>query len=136
MPTEEEWISKVESGIERISDFFDHAENQGWIDQPARVIEQMKIMAYHLWERVMENPPRMPLALSMDCCYIICKMTGNRVSVRKMREASLFLFEKPVRVLATPKRSKIKWPLEERYAKIILHIVDDSEAYEDMVSEW
>ena len=63
-------------------------------------------------------------------------MTGNRISVRKMREIALFLFEKPIRILATPKRTKKKWPLEERYVEIILHIIDDSEAYEDMISEW
>lgn len=136
MPSHEDWMLKIANGRDRISHFFHHVEEEQLIDAPSEVIEELKRLSWRLWQAVMNNPPRTLVPLSMDCCYIVCKMTGYRISVRRMREIALLLFEKPIRILATPKRTKKKWPLEERYAEMILHIIDDSDAYEDMVSEW
>tara|TARA_R110000803_G_C11903983_1_gene312448 strand:+ start:193 stop:585 length:393 start_codon:yes stop_codon:yes gene_type:complete len=129
--TKEKWDSIIEEGginIEHLS--------MRVFDEDGLLQEQIAQLTFDIWSDLMKKPPRSPDSLAADVFYIVCKMTGNRVSVANMKLYTDMVYGKPLRVIPRSKITKSKWPVEEREKEIILRHLPDEEAYDDMVKEW
>ena len=100
------------------------------------VAEPIGDLTWQLWSDLMKQPPRAPDSLLADAFYIVCKMTGNRVSVVRMKAYTKMIFGRPLRVIPRSKTTKQKWPVGDKAKKIILSHIPDDDAYEDLVKEW
>ncbi len=129
--TKEKWDALIESGGEQI----EHLAMRVF-DEDELLQERIAELTFNMWEELMKKPPRSPDSLAADVFYIVCKMTGNRVSVANMKIYTDMVYGKPLRVIPRSKITKSKWPVEEREKAIILRHLPDEEAYEDMVKEW
>ena len=102
----------------------------------SELTEPISNLTWGLWADLMKQPPRAPDSLLADVFYIVCKMTGNRVSVVRMKAYTKMIFGRPLRVIPRSKTTKQKWPVGDKAKAIILSHIPDEEAYADMVKEW
>ena len=78
---------------------------------------------------------RAPIPLIADCVYICAKLSGNRVSVPSMKEATKELWGRPIKVLILDKRTQERrWVWD--YKNLILSLYPDEVAWDDFVSDW
>lgn len=78
---------------------------------------------------------RAPMPLIVDCVYICAKLSGNRVSVPRLKEATKELWGRPIKALTLDKRTQERrWVWD--YKDLILSLYPDEVAWDDFVSAW
>lgn len=89
-----------------------------------------------LWDETVTRVGRAPLPLMADCVYVVAKLTGQRKSIRTMKNAMQEVWGKRVDVLPLDRRRQTRrwvWSREELIRELLA--VDD-EMWNDFVAEW
>lgn len=89
-----------------------------------------------LWDETVTRVGRAPLPLMGDCVYIVAKLTGQRKSIRSMKNAMQEVWGKRTDILPLDRRRQTRrwvWGREQLIRELLA--VDD-EAWSDFVAEW
>ena len=65
-------------------------------------------IACELWSKTRKLAGRTPTNLSLDCCYLVLRITGNRVCIADMEDIALEVVKRPVAVWSF-QRGKVWW---------------------------
>ena len=93
-------------------------------------------LVYSLWDATVTRVGRAPLPLVADCVYIVAKLTGQRKSIRTMKNAMQEVWGKRVDILPLDRRRQTRrwvWGQEKLIRELLA--VDD-EMWRDFVAEW
>lgn len=96
----------------------------------------VQMYAFALWDATATRVGRAPLPLMADCAYIVAKLTGQRKSIRAMKNAMAKVWGKRVDVLPLDRRRQTRrwvWSKEQLIRDLLM--VDD-ESWNDFVAEW
>ena len=115
-----------------------------WQAHHKEIMEQMIValnlpieslpFVFELWNRTRLKAPRVPKSLIVDCIYIVAHMTGNRRSVRDVKDTAFLIINRRTRPLSQDRRSGENLWLNSDWAKeIILSIIPDEEALNDLL---
>ena len=105
--------------------------NQLGLEEPA-----LHDLVYSLWDATVTRVGRAPLPLMADCVYVVAKLTGQRKSIRTMKNAMQEVWGKRVDVLPLDRRRQTRrwvWGREQLIRELLA--VDD-EMWRDFVGEW
>jgi hypothetical protein len=93
-------------------------------------------LVFALWEETTTRVGRAPLPLMADCIYIIAKLTGNRKSIRVMKNATEEVWGKRTDILPLDRRRQTRrWVWAKKDFICSLLVLDD-ESWRDFVAEW
>lgn len=115
-----------------------------WQAHHKEIMEQMIValdlpieslpFVFELWNRTRLKAPRVPKSLIVDCIYIVAHMTGNRRSVRDVKDTAFLIINRRTRPLSQDRRSGDDLWLNSDWAKeIILSIIPNEEALDDLL---
>lgn len=93
-------------------------------------------LTHSLWDNTVTRVGRAPLPLVADCVYIVAKLTGQRKSIRTMKNAMQEVWGKRVDILPLDRRRQTRrwvWS-QEKLIRDLLAI--DDEMWKDFVAEW
>ncbi len=89
---------------------------------------------FDLWNRTRMKAPRVPKSLIVDCVYIIAHMTGNRRSIRDVKDAAFIVINRRTRPLSQDRRlGKELWIRTDWAKAIILSIIPDEDSLDDLL---
>ena len=95
--------------------------NQLGLEEPA-----LHDLVYSLWDATVTRVGRAPLPLMADCVYVVAKLTGQRKSIRTMKNAMQEVWGKRVDVLPLDRRRQTRrwvWGREQLIRELLA--VDD-----------
>ena len=115
-----------------------------WQAHHKEIMEQMIValdlpieslpFVFELWNRTRLKAPRVPKSLILDFIYIVAHMTGNRRSVRDVKDTAFLIINRRTRPLSQDRRSGDDLWLNSDWAKeIILSIIPNEEALDDLL---
>lgn len=115
---------------------FYHALGEELMDGLGLEEPALHALVYSLWGATVTRVGRAPLPLMADCVYVVAKLTGQRKSIRTMKNTMQEVWGKRVDVLPLDRRRQTRrwvWGREQLIRELLA--VDD-EMWRDFVAEW
>jgi len=114
-----------------IKDVLSHSE----IDE--EIAKEISNLSFILWKKSVYRVGRVPSRLAVDCIYVISLLSGHRISKKNMIYATSRVLEDTrgiTPMVASDDGSR--WVKEEKWRDIILDLVPNKNAFDEMAGAW
>lgn len=99
--------------------------------------QDIAILSFDLWLKLLMRVPRTPIRLLCDCIYLVAFMTGHRKSIRAMADAAKKHTGFRVRVMSKDNRREgTRWVETKAIHPIIMEVIPDEESLDLLLAEY
>tara|TARA_R100000152_G_C6717535_1_gene144048 strand:+ start:316 stop:717 length:402 start_codon:yes stop_codon:yes gene_type:complete len=99
--------------------------------------QDIAILSFDLWLKLLMRVPRTPIRLLCDCIYLVAFMTGHRRSIKSMADAAKKHTGFRVRVMSKDNRREgTRWVETKAIHPIILEVIPDEESLNLLLAEY
>lgn len=114
-----------------IKDVLSHSEIE------EKIAEEIANLSFMLWKKAVYRVGRVPSRLAVDCIYVISLLSGYRISKKNMVYATSRVLEDTRGITPmVPSDDGSRWVKDEKWRNIILDLVPNESAFDEMAGAW